>query len=97
MKSSKRKFLCSKAHHLDSILFIGKNGIANGTLNAINNALDRHELIKIKFLDFKNKKHKLSSTIAKLTKSEIVANIGHVLILYRNNPNLTQRKIQISE
>ena len=56
LSSSERSFLRSQAHHLEPVVLIGKNGISNGILEAVNKALNAQELIKIKFLEFKDNK-----------------------------------------
>ena len=56
LNSSQRSYLKGKAHPLEPIIYIGKNGLSVGTLNAINSALSKRELIKIKFQEFKDDK-----------------------------------------
>ena len=90
--SSQRSYLKSKAHHLEAIIFIGKNGIIDGTIHSIIASLDARELIKVKFRDFKNDKKELSKQIAAQTHSIIVGIIGHTLILFKQNIDLEKRK-----
>ena len=91
LSSSKRSFLRSQSHHLDPVALIGKNGVTDGTINAIDKALDSRELIKIKFREFKDEKQILSEKIADLTNSAVVGIIGHTLIIFRQNPDLEKQ------
>ena len=90
--SSQRSYLKSKAHHLEAIIFIGKNGVIDGTIHSIAASLDARELIKVKFRDFKNDKNELSKQIASQTDSIIVGIIGHTLILFKQNTDIEKQK-----
>ena len=60
INSSQRSYLKSQAHHLNPVVLIGKSGLNDGAIDLINKALDKRELIKIKFRDFKENKRSLS-------------------------------------
>ena len=90
--SSQRSYLKSKAHHLDPIIFIGKNGVVDGTIHSITLSLDARELIKVKFREFKEDKKKISEQIASKTDSIIIGIVGHTLILFKQNIDLEKRK-----
>ena len=87
LKSTQRSFLRSQAHHLEPVVLIGKNGLTDGTIEAVNKALDARELIKIKFREYKDEKKILSHQLAESTESHIVGTIGHTVIFFRQNPD----------
>ena len=91
LSSSQRSYLRSQAHHLEPVALIGKNGVTDGTINTIDKAFYSRELIKIKFRGFKDEKQILSEKIAGLTNSAVVGIIGHILILFRQNPDLEKQ------
>lgn len=64
-------------------------------IRAIDEALNGHELIKIKFIEFKEKDQKetLCEKIERNTESVMVGLIGHMGIFYRPNPDPAKRKI----
>ncbi|NQU67531.1 MAG: YhbY family RNA-binding protein [Candidatus Marinimicrobia bacterium] len=95
LESFQKSYLKGLAHSLEPIVNIGKQGITPGFLVFTNHALDDHELIKIKFLDFKDQKKSLATEIAKQTDSMIVSIIGNNLILFRQNPDEENRKISL--
>jgi RNA-binding protein len=66
---------------------LGKNGLTAQFVAAIDELLAHHELVKIKFLDFKDEKRTIAEELAARTKSELVRIIGHNAILYRPNPD----------
>jgi RNA-binding protein len=97
LTSGQRKFLRSQAHHLEPVVIIGKQGVTDTLLKAVSDALAAHELIKIRFNEFKDEKTALTERIATETGSEIAGTIGHVLILYREHPDEEKRKIVLPD
>jgi RNA-binding protein len=96
MTSQQRKHLRGLAHHLDPVVMIGKQGLTDGIIAATAKALDAHELIKVRFLDFKEEKKDLTAQLAEATASDIAGIIGHVAILYREHPDPEKRKIGLA-
>lgn len=96
LKGSQRKFLRGLAHSLKPVVFIGKQGVVPTVIKAVNDALNTHELIKLSFVDFKEKdqKKEISATIEEETSSECVGMVGHQAIFYRQNQNPKERKIE---
>jgi RNA-binding protein len=95
LRGSQRKYLRSQAHHLKPLVIIGRNGINEQVTGSVDLTLKDHELIKIKFSDFKEGKKEISAEIAKATKSEVVGIIGNIAIFYRQHPEPEKRKIKI--
>ena len=88
----KRK-LKSLAHHLKPVIQVGQKGITDSILSAIDKTLQDHELIKIKFVDFKEDRRNITIKIAETTKSELITIIGNTSILFRQNTDPEKRKI----
>jgi len=85
------------AHHLNPIVLIGRSGVTEQLLAAINAALNDHELIKVKFIEFKADKKEIATEIAGTTKSELAGIIGNIAIFYRQNPKPELRNIKLQE
>lgn len=81
------------AQRLEPILHVGKGGVTDSFLKGTDEALERHELIKIKFAAFKEERHELAALIAEKTSSFLVAQVGHVAVLYRAHADPSMRKI----
>jgi RNA-binding protein len=90
-----KKHLRALAHHLKPVIQVGKLGVTDKLLSALDKALGDHELVKIKFMDFKDEKESLSEKIAESCKAAIAGLIGNMLILYRQNPDKNSRKVFI--
>ena len=95
LKGSQRKYLRSQAHHLKPLVIIGRNGTNKQVIGSVDLALKDHELIKVKFGEFKEAKKEMSAEIAQVTKGELVGIIGNIAIFYRQHPEPEKRKIKI--
>ena len=95
LNSTQRSFLRSKAHHLEPVVIIGKSGITDGTIETINKVIEKRELIKVKFREYKSEKKSLSNQISKLTDSHIIGIVGHTLILFRRNPDIEKQNYKL--
>jgi RNA-binding protein len=93
LTGKEKKYLRGLAHGLEPFVFIGKNGITENLITAVNDAIEVHELIKVKFQDFKEEKKDLSIMLAKETKTKLCGLVGNVAILYRQNEKEEKRKI----
>ncbi len=95
LKGSQKKYLRAQAHHLKPLVIIGAKGVTGSLIVSVDSALQDHELIKVKFGEFKEAKKEISEEIAKASKSEIVGLIGNIAILYRQHPDPEKRKIKL--
>ena len=95
LTGAQRKYLRGRAHGLNPVVQVGKQGITPELIKAVNEALDSHELIKVKFVEFKEERRELSSEIAAGTQSELAGLIGNVAIFYRPHPREDKRKITL--
>ncbi len=97
LKGSQRKYLRGLAHHLKPGAFVGQKGITESFLNEVNQGLAANELIKVKFVEYKEKKAKtaLSLDIEARTESILVGIIGHIAIYYKEHADPEKRSIVI--
>ncbi|MDD4092712.1 MAG: ribosome assembly RNA-binding protein YhbY [Smithellaceae bacterium] len=96
LKGSQRKYLRAQAHHLKPLVMVGAKGVTEQLLGSVDLALKDHELIKVKFGEFKEAKKEISAEIAQATKSELVGLIGNIAILYRQHHDPKKRKIHVA-
>jgi len=97
LTGSQRKYLRGLAHSRKPIVLIGQHGLTDTVLRFINDALDRHELIKIKFNEHKEKNQKkaICAGIAEGTAGEMVGLVGHTAIFFRYQPDPEKRVINL--
>ena len=78
------KKLRKLAHHLKVIVIVGQHGLTDPVMFEIDNALEIHELLKIRInASDKTERNQLIDRIAQQTQSEIVQRIGHIAVFYR--------------
>jgi RNA-binding protein len=93
LKGVHRKYLRGLAHGLKPMVLVGKSGVTPGLLVSVKQALNDHELIKIRFVDHKDSKDEIALRIAGGTECDLVGMIGNVAIFYRRHTDPSKRKI----
>ena len=95
LTGAQKKHLRGLAHHLKPMVQVGKNGVTDSVLELIGQALDDHELIKVRLADPQGRKKELAEEIAERSGSVQVGLVGKVVTLYRRQPDPEKRKIEI--
>jgi RNA-binding protein len=97
LKSYQKKYLKGLVHGMKPLVFVGQKGLSPSLTKAVDESLEKHELIKVKFIEFKEKsqKEKIAYAIEKETSSELVGMIGHIAIFYRQQKDTEKRKIHV--
>ena len=99
INSTQAKYLRGIAHGLKPVVIIGQKGLTDALIRSTAEAFNRHEIIKVKFIDYKEKKQKaeIARAIEARTGSHLAGMIGHIAILYRQHPDPDKRKIVLPE
>jgi len=99
LSSLQAKYLRGLAHSFKPVVFVGQKGLTDALAESAGQAFDRHELIKVRFIDFKEKEQKLelAAALAKKTGSRIVGMIGHIAIFYKPHSDPAKRKIVLPQ
>ena len=92
MKSKDRAYLRSEAQTLSPVVYVGKNGLTDSVAAALDEALDAHELVKVRFQAAKDETRPISEALAEKTASTLVATMGFTAVFYRRNPDPEKRK-----
>ena len=94
MTSKQRAMLRSMANTMDTILYVGKEGVTDGTVREAYDALEARELIKLRVLDnCPYTSREASDIIAERTNSAPVSVVGSRFVLYR--PSKKNKKIEL--
>jgi len=86
--SKQRAYLRSLANTIDPLYQLGKDGITDGFISLIDEALEARELIKVTVL--KNAEYtarEACEELAEATGAEPVQTIGNRFVLYRRSVN----------
>ena len=81
-----RASLRSQAQSIDPVVMVGHDGITEGVISALDQALTDHELVKVRFQDFKDQTRVLANELAGKTDSLLVSTTGFTAVFYRKNP-----------
>ena len=83
LTSKQRKELEKVAHDLQPVVIVGGAGVTDGVMDMIDKSLAAHELIKVKFNEYKDEKQELIQQICEKTDATLVRIIGNIAILFR--------------
>lgn len=92
LTAAQTRFLRGQAHGLKAILQVGGKGVTPPLLAEIAQALEDHELVKVKVAaDDREARSALVDSILEGTDAALVQRIGHTAVLYR--PSREKRQI----
>lgn len=87
LTGKQRHHLRGLAHALKPIVQVGKGGIDDGLISAIDQALTDHELVKVKVGESAGvDRHDAADELAAATRSEVAQVLGNIVLLYRPDP-----------
>jgi len=86
LTNAQMRALKAQAQRLKAKLKIGKEGLSPQFLAALDDALKHHELVKVKFDDFKEQKKELAPQLAEKSANHLVTRVGNVVVLFRPKP-----------
>lgn len=92
LSSKERAYLKSLSSAMDVVINIGKASLTDEVINAVDEAFNNRELIKIGVLkNCADDSKEIATSLAENTKSTVVHVIGRKIVLYRgdkNNPKI---------
>lgn len=83
-----KKALRAKAHSLKPVVVTGQAGVTEAVLAEIDNALNHHELIKVRLRnDDREQRQAMAQRMCAQLKADLVQSLGQIVTLYRKNPD----------
>ncbi len=84
ISGKQKRFLRGLGHHLKPVVMIGKDEINQTLIDATEEALELHELIKLKLQEgCLSDRKSVAAELARQTGSAIAQILGHTFLLYR--------------
>jgi RNA-binding protein len=84
LNGKQRRFLRGLGHHLDPVVQVGKDGLSEGLVAALDVALEQHELIKVKLGESAGADRRaLGAALAESAGGELVQVLGRTVLVYR--------------
>lgn len=91
-----RAYLRKLGHDLQPIMQIGKDGVSDAVITAVDEALEKREIMKISILETAMLDTRSTcDDIARRLLAEPVQAIGNKFILYRRAQDVKNRKIEL--
>ncbi|MGF1546477.1 MAG: YhbY family RNA-binding protein [Thiotrichales bacterium] len=86
MEQHIKKYLRGLGHRLHPVVMIADQGLKETVITATHEALDAHELIKVKIRgDDRERRAVLIDELCRQTGAELIARIGFTALLFRRN------------
>ena len=85
LTGAQRRHLRGLAHPLKPIVFVGEGGLSDAVVKALDEALDQHELVKVRLRQPPDKKA-AAAELADRSESALCGVVGHTVVLYRPHP-----------
>jgi RNA-binding protein len=95
LTKTQRAYLRRLANPIKPTVMLGKQGLTEQLLRKILQELESHELIKVRYLEYKEEKQALTQTIVEESGAALVGLIGNIAILYRPASDAEQRAIRL--
>ena len=90
-----RRYLRSLGHRLKPVVVVGKRGLSAELLSKVRAELAAHELIKVRFAEFKSERGPLAAEMAASCQSEVVGTVGNTALLFRAHDEPDKRRIRL--
>jgi RNA-binding protein len=87
LSGKQRRYLRGLGHELRPVVQVGRDGLDDGLVAAVDRALADHELVKIRLGEAADlDRHHAAADLAARTHSEIAQVLGNTVLLYRAHP-----------
>lgn len=86
LTKKQEKFLRTLAHGKKPVVWVGQQGLTENVVVEMDNALDYHELIKVKLrVGDRDTRDSIIEDLCSVTGAELVQKIGNIITIYRKN------------
>ena len=94
LTGKQRRFLRAHGHNRSPALYVGKEGVSEAVIAALDEALLTHELVKVKLgQNVADDRQDAAAALAAATGSQIAQILGGTVLLYRKHPEKPRLKL----
>lgn len=83
LTGKQRRYLRSLGHHLHAVVQVGDAGVTDGVISAAAQALETHELIKVRIADDREGREAAIDELASGTGAEVAQVLGRTVLLFK--------------
>lgn len=88
LNGKQKRQLRALGHHLSVVVQVGSDGVTEGVIGAVEQALKDHELIKVKIAEEDREGRALAvEKLATGTESEVAQTLGRTVLLFKKKKN----------
>lgn len=86
LSNPQKRYLRGLAHDLKPVILVGAKGPTDSLLAELDNALERHELLKVKIAaEDRDTRDAWITQLVGQSKAELVGRIGNIALLFRRS------------
>lgn len=86
LTGKQRRYLRSLGHHLHAVVQVGDGGVTEGVVAATAQALEDHELVKVRIADDRDGREGAIEALSGGTGSEVAQVLGRTVLLFKRHP-----------
>jgi RNA-binding protein len=83
LTGKQRHKLRALGHHLHPLVQVGQDGLTDGVVAALDEALKRHELVKVQIADEREARRAAARELAARTDSALAQELGRTALFFR--------------
>ncbi len=96
LNEDQKRHLRRLGHALKPVVLMGAGGLSEGVMAEIDQALDDHELIKVKLVaDDRDARRALGERISQEQDAALVQAVGNIILLFRRSRIENKRRIAL--
>ncbi|XXY49819.1 ribosome assembly RNA-binding protein YhbY [Sorangium sp. So ce269] len=94
LTGKQRRHLRALGHHLDPVVQLGKAGLTDGVVAAVEAAVERHELVKVRLgTECPDDLGDVAEALSERLRAEVAQTLGRTILLYRRHPKEPKIKL----
>lgn len=94
LTGKQRRHLRALGHHLDPVVQLGKAGLTDGVVAAVDAALERHELVKVRLgTECPDELDDVADSLSEKLRAALAQTLGRTILLYRRHPKEPKIKL----
>ena len=83
LSGKQKRELRALGHHLTVIVQVGQHGVTDPVIAALDEALERHELVKVQIADEREARSAAAAKLAEETSSVVAQELGKTVLFFR--------------
>ena len=83
LTGKQRRALRAMGHHMEPVVFVGQSGVTEAVIGALTQALNDHELIKVKINEGPETRQEAAARMAEGAGAELVQLLGRTALLFK--------------